>query len=208
VLLSLLGAALGVLLAYAGDRILLNLLATGATGPLALDVHPDARILGFTTVVALVTGMLSALVPAMRMTALRPGSALKAGAGEQSREHRSLASSLMVGQVSLSLVLLMAAGLFVRTLKNLRNLDRGFQSDGVLFVNLDARHAGYRDTRLVALYGELLERLSALPGVTSASLSANTPLSGGIWSESLSVRSYARFADARSCKMGTVGSWV
>jgi predicted permease len=185
VLLSLLGAALGVLMAYAGDRILLNILATGATGPLVLDVSPDARILGFTTVVALLTGTLSTLMPAMRVTAWRPRSALKAGSPGQSGGHRWLASSLMVGQVSLSLVLLMAAGLFVRTLENLRNLDEGFQSDGVLLVNLDARHAAYRDTRLLALYGELLERLSALPGVTSASLSGNTPLSGGIWSESI-----------------------
>jgi putative ABC transport system permease protein len=184
-LLSLLGAALGVLLAYAGDRILLNLLATGTIRPLALDVHPDTQILGFTTVVALITGMLATLVPAMRMTALRPGCALKSGAGEQSVGRGRLASYLMVGQVSLSLVLLMTAGLFVRTLENLRNLDQGFQSSGVLLVNLDARHTGYRDTRLVGLYGELLERLSALPGVTSASLSANTPLSGGIWTESI-----------------------
>ena len=97
----------------------------------------------------------------------------------------------MVGQVSLSLVLLMAGGLFVRTLENLRNLDQGFQSDGVLLVNLDARHAGYRDAKLVALYGELLERLSASPGVTSASLSANTPLSGGIWSGSILLEGQA-----------------
>jgi putative ABC transport system permease protein len=191
VLLSLLGAALGVLLAYAGDRMLLDLLATGATGPVALDVYPDARVLSFTTVVALITGVLSALTPAMRMTAWRPGPALKSGTSGQSGGHQWVASSLVVGQVSLSLVLLMAAGLFVRTLENLRNLDEGFQNDGVLLVNLDARHAGYRDTRLAALYGELLERLSGLPGVTSASLSANTPLSGGIWSESILLEGQA-----------------
>ena len=185
VMLALLGAALGVLLAYAGDRILLNVFATGATGPVVLELNPDARILGFTITVALLTGLLSGLLPALQTTAVQPGSVLKGGMQNLSSRHRWLASSLVIGQVSLSLLLLMAAGLFVRTLENLRYLDTGFQSDGVLLVNLDARHAGYQNARLLDLYRDLLERVSALPGVTSASLSANTPLSGGIWSGSI-----------------------
>jgi predicted permease len=108
-----------------------------------------------------------------------------------SSRHGWLASSLVIGQVGLSLLLLMAAGLFVRTLENLRNLDTGFQTDGVLLVNLDARRAGYQNARLLDLYSDLLEQVSALPGVTSASLSANTPLSGGIWSESILLEGQA-----------------
>jgi hypothetical protein len=83
--------------------------------------------------------------------------------------------------------LLIGAGLFVRTLQNLEHVDPGFRHDGVLLVNLDARRAGYKDARLSALYGDLLERLGRLPGVVSASLSSNTPLSGGIWSQPVSV---------------------
>ena len=191
VLLALLGAALGVLFAYAGDRVLLNVFATGATGPLVLDLKPDARILGFTITLALLTGVLSGLLPALRISGLQPGSVLKGGMQNPSNRHGWLASSLVIGQISLSLPLLMAAGLFVRTLENLRNLDTGFQSDGVLLVNLDARHAGYQNARLLNLYRDLLERVRVLPGVMSASLSANTPLSGGIWSESILLEGQA-----------------
>jgi len=93
----------------------------------------------------------------------------------------------VISQVGLSLVLLIGAGLFVRTLQNLEHLDPGFRHDGVLLVNLDARRAGYKDAQLSALYADLLERFERLPGVVSASLSSNTPLSGGIWSQPVSV---------------------
>src|SRR5207244_8164079 len=77
--------------------------------------------------------------------------------------------------------------LFVRTLRNLQEFDPGFRSEGVVLVNLDARRAGYKDARLANLYQELLNQFEHLPGVASASLSSNTPLSGGIWSEPVSI---------------------
>ena len=86
-------------------------------------------------------------------------------------------------QVALSLVLLVGAGLFVGTLRNLVTLDMGFRRDDVLIVLLDPRREGYKETSLDALYVELLERIGRLPGVAAVSLSSNTPLSGGIYSQ-------------------------
>jgi macrolide transport system ATP-binding/permease protein len=112
---------------------------------------------------------------------------LKAASGITPRTRSRLLPTLVVSQVALSLVLLIGAGLFVRTLDNLQQLDPGFRSEGVLLVNLDARRAGYKGERLAALYQELLNQFQHLPEVVSASLSSNTPLSGGIRSEPVSL---------------------
>lgn len=176
-LLACLGASLGILLAYAADQLLISLFSSPLSLPVVLDVHPDARVLGFTIAVTLLSGVLFGLAPAFRGTASTGALSLK-----EVRPHGSrrswLASSLVVSQVALSLLLLFGAGLFVRTLQNLRNISTGFQQEGILLVSLDARHAGYKDARLVALYNELLQGVQRIPGVREASLSWNTPLSG------------------------------
>jgi predicted permease len=189
-MLSLLGAALGIALAGIGSRLLVALLSTGRTAIL-LDLRPDARVLLFTSAIAIATGILFGLVPALRATAAGPGPALKADAGITPRTRSRLLPALVTSQVALSLVLLIGAGLFVRTLRNLQQIDPGFRREGVLLVLLDASRAGYRagnqGTRLTAVYQELLDRYAGLPGVVSASLSNNTPLSGGIHSQPVSI---------------------
>ena len=185
VLLALLGAALGIAVAYAGDRMLIHLYS-GRGLPLVLDVRPDKQILAFTLIAALLTGVLFGLAPAFRATSLGPGSALK-DSHRHGWRRGSLASALVVSQVALSLLLLVGAGLFIRTLSNLENTDMGFQREGVLLVSLDARRAGYKETRLVNLYKELVGRIEQLPGVKTVSFSENTPLSGGIWSSSVLI---------------------
>jgi putative ABC transport system permease protein len=186
-MLSLAGAVLGIGLAGVGSRLLVALLSSGRREVVALDVQPDAGVLLFTSAVAVATGIFFGLVPALRATASGPGPALKADSGITPRTRSRLLPTLVVSQVALSLVLLIGAGLFVRTLRNLEQLDPGFRSEGVLLVNLDARRAGNKDGRLASLYQDLLERFDHLPGVVSASLSSNTPLSGGIYSQPVSI---------------------
>src|SRR6185295_16040828 len=106
---------------------------------------------------------------AFRATAAGPAPALKEGASRGGRAR--LASSLVTVQVALSLLLVIGAGLFVRTLSNLRNLDPGFRREGVLFAIVDGQRAGYRGPALATFYQELVERIEQLPGVASASLS-------------------------------------
>lgn len=186
-MLSLAGATLGIGLAGVGSRLLVALLSSGRRAVVVLDLQPDAGVLLFTSAVAGATGIVFGLVPALRATASGPGPALKADSGITPRTRSRLLPTLVISQVSLSLVLLIGAGLFVRTLRNIEQLDPGFRSEGVLLVNLDARRAGSKDRRPATLYRELLNQFEHLPGVLSASLSSNTPLSGGIYSQPVSI---------------------
>ncbi|HLK62632.1 MAG TPA: ABC transporter permease [Bryobacteraceae bacterium] len=183
--LSSLGAALGICLASAASRLLVALTPGGHR--VVLDLPLDSSVLLFTIAIALTTGIIFGLVPALRATSAGPGMALKADAGITPRTRSRLLPALVVSQVALSLVLLFGAGLFARTLQNLENVDPGFRSEGILLVSLDARRAGYSGARLAALYQELLSRFQRVPGVESASVSSNTPLSGGIWTDSVSI---------------------
>jgi predicted permease len=186
-LLSAAGAALGLGLAAVAGRLLLTILSTGGFDPIALDLHPDARVLFFATSIALATGILFGLAPAMRATAAGPAAALKGGSGISPRTRSRLLPALVVSQVALSLVLLIGAGLFVRTFQNLLERDPGFRSEGVLVVELDARRAGYNDNHLAALYEDILDKFQQLPGVVSASISVNTPLNGVTWTDPIAI---------------------
>ncbi len=191
VLLSVAGAALGIVFAAFAGRTLLGLLSTGGFDPITLDLAPDVRVLLFTTGAALATGILFGLVPALRATASGPAAALKSGSGIAPGPGGALRSrllpALVASQVALSMVLLVGAGLFVRTFQNLLERDPGFRSEGVLVVELDARRAGYNDAHTAALYEEILHGFQRIPGVASASISSNTPLNGGVWSEPVSL---------------------
>jgi len=186
-MLSVLGAAAGIALAGIGSRLLVVLLSNGRPDGIRLDLRPDGTLLLFTSAVATITGIVFGLAPALRATATGPGPALKADAGITPRTRSRLLPALVISQVGLSLVLLIGAGLFVRTLRNLERIDPGFRREGVLLVNVDARHAGYQGADLGATYRDLLDRFARLPGVASASLSSNTPLSGGNYSDSVSI---------------------
>ena len=186
VLLSTLGAALGLLFAYFGSQSLVQLISSGRPNPIVLDLQPDLRILGFTAAVALVTALLFGMAPAFRATSVGAGAALKDARGI-TRSRSRLARGLVISQIALSLMMLIGAGLFVRTLRNLEALDPGFRPEGVLLMTFDARGGGLRESALASFYQELLARFERLTGVKSASLSGNTPLSGGIWSGPVTV---------------------
>jgi predicted permease len=173
-LLSLIGAALGIVLASVSGRVLVDLISTGPDRSVVFDLTPNWHILAFTSVVAIATGLLFGAAPALQTSAAEPSTALREG--ERAGRARSrLLPALVSAQVALSLVLLAGAGLFLRTLQNLQNLDPGFSTDGVLLATLDGQRT--------AVSHEILTDVQRLPGVLSASLSTHTPLSGSVWSE-------------------------
>jgi predicted permease len=186
-LLSAIGAAMGICLACIGSRFLVATLYGSSEFPVTVDLTPNWHILGFASAVALATGMLFGLAPAFQSTAIGRSAVLKEDA-RMTRSRSRLLSSLVSAQVALSLLLLVGAGLFVRTLQNLLNVDPGFRREGVLVVDLDGQREGYEDARLTAFYSDLLDRVQRIPGVVSASISTHTPLSGWTWTEAVAPK--------------------
>ena len=142
-------------------------------------------MLGVTVLIASATTLLFGIVPAWRASATSPGVA--ANVGRVAPSHGRLASSLIVAQVSLSLILVIGAGLFARTLHNLRTIDRGFTSGNVLLASFDPRRAGLSSAELQAFNQSVLRTVEALPGVGAASIAAITPLQGGGMSTPMTV---------------------
>jgi predicted permease len=183
--LSIAGGLLGLLFAYWSAGALAGFLTKSV-----LDVTPDAPVFAFTLAVSVLTGLLFGSAPALQATRPDLIPALKnETAVEASGTRLSLGRFLVAGQVALSLLLLIAAGLFIRTLVNLRNLNLGFRTDRILLVSLNPGLSGYTTERTGRLYSELLDRVNALPGVRSASI-ADSPLLGGAYIDGLSVEGY------------------
>jgi predicted permease len=188
--LALTGAALGMLFAQWGARLLIGLLSTFRT-KVFLDLTVDARVLAFTAGVAILTGLLFGVAPAWRSTRVNPQSAMKASArGVIEGSKFGLGKALVVAQVALSLVLVVGAGLMLRTFFNLETLDAGFDREHVLIVNIDLRNGHYPQERRNAVFQEMRERIRALPGVRSSSDSNMSPTGGGSWSENLRIEGY------------------
>ncbi len=172
VLLASLGAAVAIAFAWFASRLLVQLLATWRSA-IFLDLTPDWRVFGFAAALAISTGVLFGIIPALRATSARPSS------------RTQLNSMLVAAQVAVSFVLLIGAGLFVRTFENLDRIDPGFRHLGVLLIDGD-RHRAVTPAR-TAFYVDLLQRIEHLPGVVSASLASNTPLSGGWWTDRVAI---------------------
>jgi len=185
-LLAFIGGVLGILLAQWGVSLLVTRVA--ATTP--LDVKPDASILLFTLAISLVSGVLFGIAPALRATKTDLTSALKEKSA-QGRKHRfNLGSVLVVVQVAVSLILLVGAGLFARSLMKLQQEDLGFNRDNVLLASVDTRLAGYKPPELSAVYRQLYDRLSALPNVQSVTMASYSPLQGSGTNSTITVRGY------------------
>jgi predicted permease len=176
VLLALAGGALGLLFAWWGSRLLLALVASGRT-PVSLKLALDMRTLLFTTVVSLLTGILFGLAPAWRATRVDVTPALSESGRGSGGARFGLGKALVMAQVALSLLLLVGAGLFVRTLANLRSVEMGFRTENVLLFSADPRMLGYDGWRIADLYQRLLERLKNIPGAQHVSLSRDGLLS-------------------------------
>ncbi len=183
-LLSGTGSLIGVFFAYFGGNALVGILTSGRQmvgmpQHLEIPIEPDARLLLFTAGIALFTGLLFGLAPALSAFTSAPASSLREmGRAGETRFRRLFGKSLVVAQVAFSVVLLSAAGLFVGHLSSLQRLDLGFRRDHVLLATLDSSRSGYSAERLSGAYQELLRRLKSIPGVRSASLSAPAPISG------------------------------
>jgi predicted permease len=182
VLLALLGGSLGLLFAFWGAQFLLGFIPPRGT-PLTLQFSPDGRILGFTAGVSLLSGILFGLAPAWRATRVQWNATLKDKTHNFGwRQARmGFGKALIVSQIALSLLLLVGAGLFVRSLQKLQQVETGFNNwDHILLFSIDCYGTGYKGPNLSALHQELLEKMNALPGVRSASLSTATPIRGGV----------------------------
>jgi putative ABC transport system permease protein len=187
-LLSVIGAAFGAGLAQVLSRFLVSFLSTQGN-PLFMDLRPDWRVFTFTALIAVLTCVFFGLAPALRSTQVAPVSVLKAaGRGMTSgRERFSLRRILVVTQVALSLVLLVGALLFVRTLRNLVTLDPGFRQDGMIVADLDLTHLNIPAERRQAFKRDLLDRLRALPGVDGAADAGIVPISGNSWNDNILI---------------------
>ena len=191
ILLACGGGVLGLLLASYGNTFLLRFIPQ-TDPPVTFNLAPDWRILGFTLLVSLLTGVLFGLGPGMQATRTDISPALKdeAGALGAGRARFGLRKALLAGQVALSLVLLIGAGLLVRSLQKLRDLDVGFLRENVLLLSLDPGLSGYNAQRAKAFYEGLLERVRTLPGVRAASLASVNLLTGGGRRSSYEVQGY------------------
>jgi putative ABC transport system permease protein len=190
VLLALLGGALGLLFARAASAVLVSMLST-RDGTVWLDLAVDGRMLSFTLVVSTATALLFGLAPAWRATRVDLQQAMtNDGVVADGPKRFMTGKALVAGQIALSLVLLLGAGLLLSTFRTLATLDPGFQRDGVLLVAVDMREAHYTDEQRRVANQALLERLRATPGIQSASASAITPISGQGWNGGVSVDGY------------------
>ena len=195
VLLSLAGAALGVLLAYWGASALATFASANRYSNFQINADPDATVLAFTAAVAVLTGILFGLAPAFRGTRVDVAPALKESAGSLSatsfgtrRVRAGLASGLVVAQVALSVVVLAGAGLVVRSLAKLNAIDPGFDTKNVLQFAVNPTLTGYyKNDQVDPLYRELQGRLGNLPGVISVSYSSDTLLDGGLWTSDVKI---------------------
>jgi predicted permease len=188
-LLGLGGAAAGLLLALWGASILVGFYENPVTH-LAISGSPDLRIVAFNIVVAIVTAMIAGIIPALRATSVDLAPTLKSGGGAIGGERARVRKVLLVTQVSLSFVLLIGSGLFVRSLQNLLHLDLGFRTDRTLSFMFDLSRSGYNADRARGFVKTYSGRLSRLPGVSSVAYSFQPLLEGGGWAMNLSVEGY------------------
>ena len=188
VLLAAVGGALGVLFAFWIKDGLLMVTEWGGREMSALTPRLDLRVLGFTLGLSCLTGIIFGILPALRATNVDLTPALKDAGRSSSGIGRSwLSKSLVVVQVSLSVLLLIGAGLLIRTLRNLQHVDMGFNANNVLLFKVDPSLLGYRDEKLADLYQRSFSRLEAVPGVQSVTFSRSPLLAHSSWTSSAYV---------------------
>jgi predicted permease len=189
--LALAGGATGVALAVFLDKALLNFLPQGLA-VVSVSISPDSKVLGFALLVSLLTGLVFGLVPALQATRPRLAATLKQeGRGVVGGSAVLLRKGLVVAQVALSLLLLIGAGLFVRSLQNLKDLNPGFKTSNLVSFRLSPALTGKPSTWSFDYYRRLTDRLQSLPGVTSASLAIVELLNNNEWDNGIVVEGYA-----------------
>jgi predicted permease len=189
--LSFIGGALGLAVAFLLTRSLLAFIPSQEQ-PLLITPHPDMRILAFTLGLTLLTGIVFGLVPALRASRPDPWTTLKDTVGSIAGSGGSLflRKGLVTAQVALSFLLLFGAGLFVRSLQNLKTTDTGVALDNLVAFQLSPALSGYDDQRANVFYRNLLERLRSMSGITSAAQATVPILSGDEWDSSMAVEGH------------------
>jgi predicted permease len=179
-LLASLGGALGVLVGYWGKQLL--------PGSAAQMTALDWRILAFVLLITGVTGVVFGIAPAIRATGMNVSAALKDTSRSLVGSRSILGKSLLIVQVAISLVLLVGAGLFLRTLHNLRHVDVGFNPQNLVLFRVNPQLNRYDEKRMFTLYRELIDRLGAVPGVRAVAMSQPALLSGSVNSTGIFVQ--------------------
>jgi predicted permease len=190
--LSVLGGVAGLVVAFWADRALMKLYLPSDSTGMNISNTPDLRILLFNFAVTVLTGVIFGLVPALQTTKPNLAGTLKdqAGAVVGGSGHHRLRKGLVVAQVTLSLLLLVGAGLFVRSLANLRNLGPGFSPERLVGFQIDPSLSGYTPERLKVFYPQLTDALSAIPGVRSVGLASMRILEDNEWDSSMTVEGF------------------
>ena len=180
------GALIGLLFARWGSGLLVRQLSS-TTNTVFLDMRLDWRILGFTAAVAIATAILFGVAPALRASGVQPNEALK----EQGRgvvgERFGLGNLLVVLQVALSVILVVAAGLFVRTFSSLAHVNLGFEHEQILIANVNAQRLQLDPPQRPDLFERMRQAALAVPGVSTAAVSAVSPVSGSTWNNSIEI---------------------
>lgn len=190
-MLSTFGALVGLGLAFWADQLLVAAYLPVDAGGSKLSTTPDVRILAFTFAVMLLTALLFGLVPALRLSRPDVGSTLKDQAGSVlSGGNVALRKLLVTAQVTLSLLLLIGAGLFLRTLTNLRNLGPGFSPERLIGFSIDPSLNGYSSARAKIFYQRLVDDLASVPGIKSVGLASMRILEDNEWDSSMTVEGY------------------
>jgi predicted permease len=190
--LSALGGLTGLAVAFWADRALMKIYLPSDSGGMNISSAPDLRILLFNLAVTVLTGVIFGLVPALQTTKPNLAGTLKdqAGAVVGGGGHHRLRKGLVVAQVTLSLLLLVGAGLFVRSLANLRNLGPGFSPERLVAFQIDPSLNGYTPERMKVFYPQLTDALAAVPGVQSAGLASMRILEDNEWDSGMSVEGF------------------
>jgi predicted permease len=184
--LSFTGGLLGLVFAYWGSHALVLLMTEGSLASVSLDLAPDLRVLTVTLSTAILTGILFGLLPAWRSSREDPALVLQQNARSLRGSSGKLGKSLIVTQVALSLILLLGAGLFVRSFERLRSVNLGFDHSRLLEITLNGRPGGYNNLDIHSYRKQLLQRIAGLPGVRSAGTADFSIPSPQIWHETVS----------------------
>jgi predicted permease len=196
-ILAAFGGSLGVGLAIAVDRALIGVLPTGHT-PLSLSSTPDWTVLGFTFAISLLAGLLFGLVPALQSTRPQLAGTLKDQAGSVIRgSSATLRKGLVVAQVSLSLLLLIGAGLFLQSLRNLKTLNPGFDVRNIVAFDVSPTMTRYDRKVSADYFRRLHERLNSLPGVESHTFAVVPLLEDDEWDNWVTIEGYSAKQDER-----------
>jgi predicted permease len=199
-LLALVGGACGIIAGWWGSQLLVNMVSHPRF-PMALDLNPNLHVFAFAITVALITGLLFGIVPAVRATRVDPGPALKEGKGTVQSTRSVFSRALVAAQVTLALLLTAGAGLLVRTLLKVEAVEPGFRTAGMYLVELDDSSSSREGKAYAELCRRIQQRVAALPGVGEVSFSQMN-FGQGQWRTSIRPASVANASDAPATSNG------